>query len=74
MVSIRLLGHNCNPVTLCEVAHTQVSTAFFASLPGGKPLFWPMFVVITAASIVASQALISASYQIVAQVRHPFSQ
>jgi KUP system potassium uptake protein len=45
-----------------------VSTAFFASLPGGKPLFWPMFVVITAASIVASQALISASYQIVAQV------
>lgn len=44
-----------------------VSTAFFASLPGGKGLFWAMLVVITAASIVASQALISASYQIVAQ-------
>lgn len=33
----------------------QVSDTFFASLPGGKPLFWPMFIVVTLASIVASQ-------------------
>ncbi len=33
----------------------QVGLAYFASLPGGKGLFWANFVVITAASIVASQ-------------------
>lgn len=47
---------------------TQVSEAFYASLPGGKGLFWAMFVVATAAAIVASQALISATFAIVSQV------
>lgn len=36
-------------------------------LCAGKPLFWPMFVVVTLASIVASQALISATFSIVSQ-------
>jgi len=31
------------------------------------PLFWPMFVVATAAAIIASQAMISATYSIIDQ-------
>ncbi len=56
----------------------QVHDTFFASLPGGKGLFWPMFGVSTLAAIVASQALISATFAIVSQVglenssRHTF--
>lgn len=46
----------------------QVSDAFYASLPAGKGLFWVMFVIATAAAIVASQALISATFAIVSQV------
>jgi KUP system potassium uptake protein len=49
----------------------QVAEAFYASLPGGKGLFWAMFVVATAAAIVASQALISAAFAIVSQVGLP---
>jgi KUP system potassium uptake protein len=45
-----------------------VAEAFYASLPGGKGLFWAMFVIATAAAIVASQALISATFAIVSQV------
>ena len=40
-------------------------TAFWSALPPGT--FWPMFVVATAAAIIASQALISAVFQIVSQ-------
>ena len=36
------------------------NSTFWKALPGGKGLFWPMFVVATLAAIVASQALISA--------------
>lgn len=38
---------------------------FWKSLPNGT--FWPMFVVATLAAIIASQALISAVFQIVSQ-------
>ncbi len=34
-------------------------------------VFWAMLIVATGAAIVASQALISASYQIVSQVQTP---
>jgi K+ transporter len=44
----------------------NVGYTYFKSLPGFT--YWPMFVVATAAAIVASQALISASFQIVSQV------
>ena len=41
------------------------SAMFWNSLPG--PVFWPMFVVATLAAIIASQAMISAVFQIVKQ-------
>lgn len=41
------------------------STAFYNSVP--HALFWPMFIVATLAAIVASQALISASFSIIRQ-------
>ncbi|PIA44090.1 hypothetical protein AQUCO_01700008v1 [Aquilegia coerulea] len=43
----------------------KISTAFYSSLP--TPVFWPMFVIATLAAIVASQALISASFSIIKQ-------
>ena len=44
---------------------SDLGDAFFKSIP--KPVFWPMFVVSTLAAIVASQALISATFSIVKQ-------
>ncbi|XP_006660268.1 potassium transporter 26 [Oryza brachyantha] len=44
---------------------SKLSTTFYSSTP--EPLFWPMFVVATLAAIVASQALISASFSIIRQ-------
>jgi K+ transporter len=47
------------------------ANVFWSSVP--KPVFWPVFVAATAATVVASQALISASFSIVAQaVRQRF--
>uniref|UniRef100_A0A6V7QRB4 Potassium transporter n=1 Tax=Ananas comosus var. bracteatus TaxID=296719 RepID=A0A6V7QRB4_ANACO len=43
----------------------KLSTAFYSSVP--EPIFWPMFVVSTLAAVVASQALISASFSIIRQ-------
>ena len=43
----------------------KISTTFYSSVP--EPIFWPMFVVATLAAIVASQALISASFSIIRQ-------
>ncbi|KAE9589227.1 hypothetical protein Lal_00000544 [Lupinus albus] len=42
-----------------------VSDTFYKSIPGS--LYWPMFVVAVATSIVASQAMISATFSIVKQ-------
>ncbi|KAK9277628.1 hypothetical protein L1049_007174 [Liquidambar formosana] len=39
--------------------------SFYASIP--EPLFWPVFVIATLAAIVASQAIISATFSIVKQ-------
>ncbi|PKI68693.1 hypothetical protein CRG98_010973 [Punica granatum] len=43
----------------------NVTTVFYSSIP--KPVYWPMFVVAVLAAIIASQALISAAFQIVKQ-------
>eukprot|EP00258_Populus_trichocarpa_P031883 XP_024447902.1 potassium transporter 5 [Populus trichocarpa] len=43
----------------------DVSDTFYKSVP--DPLYWPMFVVAVAAAIIASQAMISAAFSIVAQ-------
>ncbi|KAJ8505870.1 hypothetical protein OPV22_006756 [Ensete ventricosum] len=43
----------------------SISTSFYASIP--QPVFWPVFVVATLAAIVASQAVISATFSIVKQ-------
>ncbi|CAL9092150.1 unnamed protein product [Musa textilis] len=43
----------------------NISTSFYASIP--QPVFWPVFVVSTLAAIVASQAVISATFSIVKQ-------
>ncbi|CAL0320603.1 unnamed protein product [Lupinus luteus] len=42
-----------------------VSETFYKSIPG--PLYWPMFAVAVAASIIASQAMISATFSIIQQ-------
>ncbi|KAF9624824.1 hypothetical protein IFM89_014209 [Coptis chinensis] len=43
----------------------KLSTTFYSSVP--TPVFWPMFTIATLAAIVASQALISASFSIIKQ-------
>ncbi|XP_064951335.1 probable potassium transporter 11 isoform X1 [Musa acuminata AAA Group] len=43
----------------------HVSDAFYRSIPDG--VYWPMFIVATAAAIVASQATISATFSIIKQ-------
>ncbi|KAF9601717.1 hypothetical protein IFM89_022704 [Coptis chinensis] len=43
----------------------KLSTTFYSSVP--TPVFWPMFIIATLAAIVASQALISASFSIIKQ-------
>ncbi|KAM0880388.1 hypothetical protein ACQ4PT_033605 [Festuca glaucescens] len=44
---------------------SMLSTTFYSSTP--EPLFWPMFIIATLSAIVASQALISASFSIIRQ-------
>ncbi|KAH9305100.1 hypothetical protein KI387_009504, partial [Taxus chinensis] len=43
----------------------NVLDSFYKSIPG--PLYWPMFVVAVASSIIASQAMISATFSIIKQ-------
>ncbi|KAF7804831.1 potassium transporter 5-like [Senna tora] len=42
-----------------------VADTFYESIP--KPLYWPMFVIAVAASIIASQAMISGTFSIIQQ-------
>ncbi|CAI9265314.1 unnamed protein product [Lactuca saligna] len=44
---------------------TSIPDSFYKSVP--EPLFWPMFVIATLASVVGSQAIISATFSIVKQ-------
>lgn len=44
---------------------SEIPTSFYDSIP--KPVFWPVFVVASLAAIVASQAVISATFSIVKQ-------
>ncbi|URE49284.1 potassium transporter [Musa troglodytarum] len=44
---------------------SSVPTSFYESIP--EPVFWPVFVVATLAAVVASQAVISATFSIVKQ-------
>uniref|UniRef100_A0A6V7QWW5 Potassium transporter n=1 Tax=Ananas comosus var. bracteatus TaxID=296719 RepID=A0A6V7QWW5_ANACO len=48
---------------ICNKDH--VVDAFYRSIPGG--IYWPAFIIATAAAIVASQATISATYSIIKQ-------
>ncbi|CAL9093890.1 unnamed protein product [Musa textilis] len=48
---------------ICNPGH--VSDAFYRSIPDG--IYWPMFIIATAAAIVASQATISATFSIIKQ-------
>ncbi|KAJ7542461.1 hypothetical protein O6H91_10G107800 [Diphasiastrum complanatum] len=43
----------------------DVSDAFYKSVP--DPVFWPMFVISTGAAVIASQAMISASFSVMKQ-------
>ncbi|PIA33950.1 hypothetical protein AQUCO_03900071v1 [Aquilegia coerulea] len=43
----------------------KISTTFYSSVP--RAVFWPVFVIATLAAVVASQALISASFSIIKQ-------
>ncbi|XP_042502162.1 potassium transporter 5-like [Macadamia integrifolia] len=43
----------------------NVTTSFYSSIP--TPLFWPQFVISVLAAIIASQAMISASFAIISQ-------
>ncbi|XP_016540685.1 potassium transporter 5-like [Capsicum annuum] len=45
----------------------NVGNAFYASVPG--PLYWPTFVVAVVTAIIASQAMISGAFSIVAQAQ-----
>ncbi|OIT05619.1 PREDICTED: potassium transporter 5-like [Nicotiana attenuata] len=45
----------------------DVENTFYASIP--DPLYWPTFVVAVAAAIIASQAMISGTFSIVAQAQ-----
>ncbi|XP_019459721.1 PREDICTED: potassium transporter 5-like isoform X2 [Lupinus angustifolius] len=45
--------------------HEKVSNTFYESIP--NPLYWPTFVVAVAASIIASQAMISGAFSIISQ-------
>lgn len=46
----------------------MVSTVFYASIPGGKGLFWVVFVLAILATIIASQALILGVFSILRQL------
>lgn len=46
----------------------MASTVFYASIPGGKGLFWVVFVLAIAATIIASQALILGVFSILRQL------
>lgn len=46
----------------------DVSKAFYKSIPG--PVYWPMFAVAVVAAIIASQAMISATFSILKQAMH----
>lgn len=45
--------------------HADLERSFYMSIP--KPVFWPVFVVATLASVVGSQAIISATFSIINQ-------
>jgi KUP system potassium uptake protein len=60
----------CQPWRLAQGSYLLANPSaydamFWKCLPSGT--FWPMFVVATMAAIIASQALISAVFQIVSQ-------
>lgn len=43
--------------------------AIFVCLVCSEPIFWPVFVIATLATVVASQAIISATFSIISQCR-----
>ncbi|XP_056693626.1 probable potassium transporter 13 isoform X2 [Spinacia oleracea] len=45
----------------------DLQSSFYKAIP--EPIFWPFFVIATLASVVASQAIISATFSIISQCR-----
>ncbi|KAH8954659.1 hypothetical protein BDL97_08G091400 [Sphagnum fallax] len=60
-----LLLAYCGQAAFLSKNRDDISQSFYASIP--KPVFWPVFVVATLASIVGSQAVISATFSSVKQ-------
>ena len=59
-------GEEISSTAAMTLRVAQVASTFWSALPHGT--FYPMFIVATLAAIIASQALISAVFQIAAQV------
>ncbi|XP_066313247.1 potassium transporter 5-like [Miscanthus floridulus] len=59
-----LLAYIGQAAYLC-IYPENVANTFYKSIPG--PLYWPTFVVAVAAAIIASQAMISGAFAIIAQ-------
>jgi KUP system potassium uptake protein len=59
-----LLGYMGQAAYLSKNLH-DIDHGFFHSIP--KPVFWPVFLIATLASIVGSQAVISATFSIIKQ-------
>ncbi|GMN64037.1 hypothetical protein TIFTF001_033109 [Ficus carica] len=60
-----LLLAYCGQAAYLTQNHEHVVDAFYNSIPGS--IYWPVFLVATAAAIVASQATISATFSIIKQ-------
>ncbi|XP_043694659.1 potassium transporter 5-like [Telopea speciosissima] len=59
-----ILAYSGQAAYLTKYPNT-VQTSFYSSIPG--PLYWPQFVIAIIAAAIASQAMISGSFSIVAQ-------
>ncbi|KAF3430886.1 hypothetical protein FNV43_RR25616 [Rhamnella rubrinervis] len=60
-----LLAAYCGQAAYLRKFPDHVADTFYDSIP--DPLYWPTFVVAVAASIIASQAMISGAFSIIAQ-------
>ncbi|KAK8940682.1 putative potassium transporter 11 [Platanthera zijinensis] len=60
-----LLLAYCGQASYLMQHQEHVSEAFYRSIP--KNIYWPMFIVATAAAVIASQATISATFSIIKQ-------
>ncbi|KAI3894110.1 hypothetical protein MKW98_024474, partial [Papaver atlanticum] len=59
------LGHSTTFSVSLNLLASSTLVCFYASIP--EPVFWPVFVIATLVAVVASQAVISATFSIVMQ-------